>query len=187
VKKQCSVYWLFELPDSDVREHGYVGVSWTPRGRIREHRRSGRFPPFQHRIIFVGSETACYDHEEFLRPEPLIGWNLASGGARPKLPEETREKLSKALALIRGTLAARELTRKQATERWDDEEYKARVSESIRLGKTTPEAIERQRQIAINNNSDPVISKKIADGIEAYWLEEANREARGAIMREVMK
>lgn len=93
------VYWI-HLPDqTDINSQGYVGVSNNPKRRLSEHFNSSKERndknPFFGRalkrhsheitqtIIFQGTEDACYNLEEELRPRKNIGWNANKGGTKP--------------------------------------------------------------------------------------------------------
>jgi hypothetical protein len=89
------VYWI-RLPEhADVNNEGYVGVAADFDLRMADHyRETSRYDTHFARairlygwknlikdIIFIGSDTQCYEHERTLRPRFQIGWNEAIGGS----------------------------------------------------------------------------------------------------------
>lgn len=103
-------YWV-HLPEHTIHQ-GYVGVTNNYERRWQEHIDKKHCRHFSHAIekystlliwevIFEGPIEGCYQLEEYFRPTPGIGWNIAQGGnggnnLNRKLSEETKAKLSKA-------------------------------------------------------------------------------------------
>lgn len=80
-KPECVVYWLRDSDCTDMKRHGYIGITANPKIREKEHRRSGRMPKdFEMIIVMEGRRDECLEREKHLRPEMRIGWNLAAGG-----------------------------------------------------------------------------------------------------------
>jgi len=114
-----SLYWIHFLDHTDPYTEGYIGVSKDPGTRLYQHfntseKRNDKNPYFgrilnKHKekiiqtILFVGTEKACYDLEEAMRPDINIGWNANRGGTCPpsklgwKPKEETLRKRSNSL------------------------------------------------------------------------------------------
>lgn len=80
------VYWLHDGTCVRPGDHGYVGVAYKHRlrSRINEHKRSERFngKKFDVMILLEDHPNSCYTYEFVLRPAPMMGWNVAVGGAR---------------------------------------------------------------------------------------------------------
>lgn len=89
------VYWI-RLPEyTNVNNEGYVGVAADFDLRMADHyRETSRYDTHFARairlygwknlikdIIFIGSDTQCYEYERTLRPRFQIGWNEAIGGS----------------------------------------------------------------------------------------------------------
>ena len=97
------VYWLFDETCICPRLHGYVGISARFMKRLKEHRRPGKFPPFQYAILLSGADDECFALEQQLRPGHNIGWNRSRGGPNQGRTldyahtDETRAKVSAAL------------------------------------------------------------------------------------------
>lgn len=97
------VYWIRNTECTDIKIHGYVGVSQNPKRRLREHlKNNSRIPKdVWIEIIFEGTREDCFLKEEELRPVKNVGWNRAVGGAQGFKKgfvhsEQTREKLKAA-------------------------------------------------------------------------------------------
>jgi hypothetical protein len=74
------VYWLHDETCVCPRLHGYVGISARMANRLKDHRSSGKFPPFVCSILLRGTDAECFALEQQLRPQHRIGWNRAKGG-----------------------------------------------------------------------------------------------------------
>lgn len=94
----CYVYWIRSADMSDIFTEGYVGVSYDPRKRLRQHIREARTETyyrnadFKHLllsdfesiildVVFSGKRTDCLQEEARLRPRKYVGWNVKTGGA----------------------------------------------------------------------------------------------------------
>ena len=78
---ECVVYWLFDALCTDVRKHGYVGISEKWEKRLIQHRGNRSFPKdFDYAILYTGTLKQCYAMEAVLRPDHGIGWNKSKGG-----------------------------------------------------------------------------------------------------------
>lgn len=103
------VYWV-HLPNQQIKTEGYVGVSINPQKRWEQHKTQKSSKHLSNAItkygeqliwdvIFFGPLEGCYQLEEYFRPTPTIGWNIAIGGensgnlGRP-LSIQTKLKLS---------------------------------------------------------------------------------------------
>ena len=108
------VYWIRKKEHTNIYEEGYVGVSSNIKRRWREHiteALNNRHPNAHlgqainkyypdnivFEIVYLSNEDNCYKHEEYLRPETNIGWNLRSGGPVGKMSEEGRKRVSEML------------------------------------------------------------------------------------------
>lgn len=106
------VYWIHKVEHTDEFTEGYIGVSRNPNKRWIQHKTdancnrhtnvhlSNAIIKYEdtliYEVIFGGTEEQCFAYELELRPAPLIGWNLMSGGPVGKITEEGRKKLSEA-------------------------------------------------------------------------------------------
>lgn len=104
------VYWV-HLPNQKIKLDGYIGVTNNVKRRWKEHILKKHCVHFGNaitkyqddlvwEIIFIGPKEGCYQLEEYFRPTPGIGWNIAQGGncsnnVNRKLSDETKDKLSK--------------------------------------------------------------------------------------------
>ena len=93
--RRCYGYWLRNADCTDIRKHGYVGVSVNPKNRARVHRHRRRFPDFELELIFCGSQSECYAMEINLRPVAGIGWNVEAGGPRKGVKRPTISAMNK--------------------------------------------------------------------------------------------
>lgn len=78
------VYWIRNQECTDIKTHGYVGVSQDPAQRFKSHlKKNQRIPKtgIWLEIVFEGTRDECFAKEEELRPIKNIGWNRAVGGA----------------------------------------------------------------------------------------------------------
>lgn len=106
------LYWV-HLPNQNIKTEGYIGISIEPIRRWKNYKkRSTNCTHFKNaiekysdtlvwEIIFSGSEEGASQLEEYFRPTPGIGWNIAQGGRKSTMlnrthSEETRTKMSKA-------------------------------------------------------------------------------------------
>lgn len=113
------VYWIRNAECTDIRFHGYIGVSKDPLKRFKQHlRNNSRIPNNSWlEIIFSGSRHECFKFEESLRPSKNIGWNRAVGGAQGFKKgfvhsDSVKEKMKAAWTKER-RLAAAEIRRQQ--------------------------------------------------------------------------
>lgn len=97
----AEVYWIRASHHTDILSDGYIGVSkkaskrwlyghnWASRkGRHENPRLSNAITKYGWEnliktVLVIADEAYCYDLERKLRPEELIGWNIAVGGGRP--------------------------------------------------------------------------------------------------------
>lgn len=95
------VYWLYNDRCVCYWRHGYIGVSGRFNYRLSQHRRGhGQYAValpsnFQWKILFTGTREECFAVEEHFRPLPLIGWNIARGGAsgRGRMAVTSKQKI----------------------------------------------------------------------------------------------
>ena len=112
------IYWIKLEDHKDMTEEGYIGVSLDAERRFRQHisemKNGGHTNTILQRalykygedkikmqLVLEGDEDYCYLMEAKLRPEKLIGWNIAIGGNKPPVTEgplsaEHKAKISKA-------------------------------------------------------------------------------------------
>lgn len=91
----CYVYWIKTEDMTDVRKEGYIGVSSDPVSREKQHRANARSGGYRINsdlkthlltgtyvleVIASGSRAYCLWLEKELRPERVVGWNIAVGG-----------------------------------------------------------------------------------------------------------
>ena len=97
------VYWIRAAHHKDMFSEGYIGVSRNPEKRWKYGHKwattAGRhenqilknavakygWDELIKEVLLVADENYCYEIENKLRPEVLIGWNIASGGGRPPI------------------------------------------------------------------------------------------------------
>lgn len=108
----CEVYWIRRDSHSDIFSQGYVGISVKGADkRFIEHKSAAKagstlvvhqamrkYDDIVVETVLIGSLEYCQEIELKLRPEPKIGWNLASGGGQTLLgfkhSEESKKKIS---------------------------------------------------------------------------------------------
>mgnify|MGYP001593129593 FL=1 len=94
MQKKYSVYWIHRRGDIDIMSDGYIGVTDNLNRRVTQHNRYNVDNPRLRRAldkyddivvdqITIGSHSYCFDLEHQLRPDKLIGWNIAEGGDCP--------------------------------------------------------------------------------------------------------
>ena len=88
----CFVYWIYyPTLHTNINVEGYVGVTSNIKARFKSHKNNKSNWTVRDSIkngaiincIFQGTENACYELEQQLRPYPNIGWNLVAGGGKP--------------------------------------------------------------------------------------------------------
>lgn len=99
----CSVYWIHAPHHSDPLTEGYVGVCRNTKSRWnyghKWAQKKGRhenpilsnainkygWDGLVKKVMLIADEDYCYDFEEKIRPQELMGWNIAIGGGRPPI------------------------------------------------------------------------------------------------------
>lgn len=97
----AEVYWIRAAHHTNILCEGYIGVSknasnrwtyghsWAFRKNRHENARLANaiakygWDNLIKTVLVISDESYCYDLERKLRPEELIGWNLAVGGGKP--------------------------------------------------------------------------------------------------------
>jgi hypothetical protein len=87
------VYWIHRPCHTDITKQGYVGITKNPVSRWAEHKRKAKtngkatiykamrkYADVQFDVILIGDRKYCEEIEIKLRPQHLIGWNIAIGG-----------------------------------------------------------------------------------------------------------
>ena len=73
------LYWVADDDCTDMRRHGYIGITANLNRRQRAHLR--RFGAHCHvTVIGEGTRREMREQEFVLRPHPGIGWNRQAGG-----------------------------------------------------------------------------------------------------------
>lgn len=103
-------YWVY-LPGATISE-GYIGVAKNFARRKKEHLRNASKSTLHFanaitkysdslvwEILFEGPLEGCYQVENYFRPAPELGWNIAIGGATSNnlsrnLSKATKNKIS---------------------------------------------------------------------------------------------
>ena len=101
------LYWIHRKSHKNLKEDGYVGVSFNPNQRFNQHRSRARkkykshlynainkYDDILYDIICIGSFEYICDLENKLRPKENIGWNNLPGGEVAKgytLSEEAKQ------------------------------------------------------------------------------------------------
>jgi len=110
----CCVYWLHDANCVCPWRHGYVGVTDRWPTRLREHRKSRKFPiAIDGDVLFIGAPWECTILEHKLRPDFNIGWNFLPGGIVNPVPLGTRRSDADRAAISKGVKAAGPLTPEQ--------------------------------------------------------------------------
>ena len=101
------LYHIFKLEDYGNLSEGYVGVTINPEERLDRHftglgsirvfRALEKYGELGYSLITSGSPEEILRLEKYLRPKPMIGWNLAEGGGMPpnhagKVMHESQKK-----------------------------------------------------------------------------------------------
>jgi len=85
------VYWI-RTKNINSLSDGYIGVTGTkgknktPKKRLEEHNKKGRFCAFGTKdeliieTLFHGTDEECFAKEVELRPFERMGWNISPGG-----------------------------------------------------------------------------------------------------------
>ena len=98
-KKPCYLYWIRRKSHTDITKEGYIGITYNFENRLRQHLNNCKNTKYHHRnyrsdfrdavitgdyiasVILIGSRQYCLDLEKTLRPNWVIGWNIAKGGS----------------------------------------------------------------------------------------------------------
>jgi len=92
----CYVYWVKSPDMGDLFSQGYVGISYSPEIRFKQHK-SNALTNSHHqykdefresllsgscelKILISSTREYCLDLERKIRPELSVGWNSAIGG-----------------------------------------------------------------------------------------------------------
>lgn len=87
---ECVVYWIYDKNCKEIELDGYVGITVNSKRRFIEH--NNKFSNVVcMEVIYEGSLSECIEKEIQLRPEPLIGWNVAAGGSIPPRPKTIKQ------------------------------------------------------------------------------------------------
>ena len=105
------LYWIHETYEDNIFTDGYIGISQDIQKRFREHKADSSnvnvknhidkhgVDSLNYTVLCKDTEWICLDLENFFRPEPYIGFNVAIGGhksrGRTGMPhtEETKRKI----------------------------------------------------------------------------------------------
>lgn len=130
------IYHIRRQGDANDFSKGYIGISYNPKRRLREHR-SGQNPhltaafskynDIEMVIISQGTREEMLEMEVWLRPNKKMGWNCEKGGGNPPIftgedhylfgkshSEESKRKISEANE-------GKPNKYKGRTDRWDEE------------------------------------------------------------------
>lgn len=92
---ECFLYWIRSPCHSDIFKEGYIGISYDPSYRLKQHIRNTKANHHRQNSEFKNSLTSgnfvqeillkstveyCLEIERKLRPMMNTGWNLAIGG-----------------------------------------------------------------------------------------------------------
>ena len=105
----CSVYWIHAPHHGDMFTEGYIGVSkdankrwnyghrWAQKNKRHDNAILSNainkygWDNLIKEVVLVADSEYCYDIESKLRPEQLIGWNIAVGGFKPPMSKPRGE------------------------------------------------------------------------------------------------
>lgn len=110
---KCWVYWVHLSSHKSIKTDGYVGVTTKGiKAREKQHKKDLSCNHLANAIlkygdtliweqVFTGTVEGCYQLENYFRPSPGIGWNIAIGGAVScnlgrSISEESKQKLREA-------------------------------------------------------------------------------------------
>ncbi|CAL9990505.1 homing endonuclease [Vibrio phage D69] len=92
------LYHIRRNTDSDDLSKGYVGISYRPTERFKQHLRGGcnihldnalaKYDDVEMVIVDSGTRDDMLTKEAFLRPDKGMGWNMAAGGCVPPTWDE---------------------------------------------------------------------------------------------------
>lgn len=158
------VYWIRFEEHTDPYTEGYIGVTTNFRNRIKRHKKEVelRIHANEHLtenleneniridVLHEAEEEACYDLEKQYRPERLIAWNIAAGGAEGgckrtgyTLSEKFKEKRR---IYMRGNKFASYNKNKKS------EEHKRKIAESLR-GKNKSEEQKKKQSVVMSGRT----------------------------------
>lgn len=92
-EKPYYLYWIHRKTHTNIKNQGYIGVSYDANKRIRQHVNAAnrgcnlhickairKYTDIEFAIICVGNFKYICDLETKLRPSENIGWNIRPGG-----------------------------------------------------------------------------------------------------------
>ena len=107
--KNCYVYWIHLPEDLNIMTSGYVGITINLKKRWRAHKsKHSKSHILKNAINKYGDlliwETIhdkityneAIEYEIMYRPKDHIGWNIKEGGGNALIPQNVRDKISKA-------------------------------------------------------------------------------------------
>lgn len=93
MSRTCYLYHIRRQCDSGVLTEGYIGISYTPHERFKQHKRRNtnkhlsaaieKYNDIELFIVTSGSRSEMLRLEKYLRPHDNIGWNVTEGGGDP--------------------------------------------------------------------------------------------------------
>ncbi len=91
--KVCYLYHIRRRCDAGDLKKGYVGISFCPEERWKQHKRRksnphlsnalDKYEDVEMQVITSGSRSEMLRLETYLRPGDSIGWNTCAGGGDP--------------------------------------------------------------------------------------------------------
>ena len=181
MEQEYKIYWARHRDHTDINTQGYIGVSVDLERREDEHRNSNSCIKFHNALKKYGDEVVfevvnsfddpdhAYWLEQYIRPKPDIGWNLAVGGlggSKGPQSEETIEKRSKSMLgkntgkkLSPRTDEHKEKLRKANLGKVFTEEHKNNMSKAklgVKKGPQSEETIEKISKSMLGKNTGKI-------------------------------
>lgn len=175
------VYWIHHEYQTDPTEEGYIGVSYNPSERLKQHKARTENPLLAEalasdsnivmNILFIGSYECALLREKCFRPKKNIGWNIAAGGGSPPnqkgVPksQQTKEKMSLNNVGFKGKRHSENTVKRMreahANRAPITEETRRKISEALR-GKS------RSRSQVRSPHSEET-KRKISESLKTYY------------------
>lgn len=162
MSRACYLYHIRRLCDAGVLTEGYIGISYAPHERFKQHKRRNtnkhlsaaieKYDDIELSIVTSGSRNEMLRLEKYLRPHDNIGWNVTEGGGDP--PDTS--------AYWKGRIRS--------------EEHQKNLSASLRGRKTSSETRAKLSITSAKSNNPSWLGYYVVDGIYYTTKEEAAKQ-----------